>query len=351
MNKRSRAGSTIDTRHNAGARNNIDGRNNRREQQVRGASNAEMSVLKLALSWWRHHKSSCVSSLLRLLNTPVQSVLTWMAIGIALTLPVSLYLGLQNIQQLGQGWQDNAQMSVFLVQQAKAQAVDQLRNKLVGNDLVASVSIIKPSRALMEFKQHSGLGDILADLEDNPLPTVLLIQPEPSVDTPEKLQALSNSFAEDPLVDNVQVDMGWLQRLYELLALGQRIVLALGCVLLISVLLIVGNTLRLAIENRRDEIVVVKMVGGTDGFVRRPFLYTGLWYGVGGGLSAVLMLYSVNFWLANPIENLSLLYESDYSLDGLGLSMTLGVISGAGLLGWLGAWLAVARHLRQIQPS
>ncbi|MBX2808816.1 MAG: permease-like cell division protein FtsX [Cellvibrionaceae bacterium] len=324
---------------------------NRREPQNRGASNSHLSVLTLARSWWHHHKSSCINSLLRLLDTPLQSLLTWVAIGIALTLPVSLYLGLQTVQALGQGWEDNAQMSVFLVKQAKPKAIDQLRERLLEDDLIHYIDVIKPSHALAEFQQHSGLGDILNKLEDNPLPTVLLVQPEPAIDTPEKLQTLADQLAQLPLVDNVQIDMGWLQRLYELLALGQRIVLALGGVLLISVLLIVGNTLRLAIENRRDEIVVVKMVGGTDGFVRRPFLYTGLWYGVGGGLCAVLMLYAINFWLSNPIENLALLYEGDYALDGLSLSMSLGLTASAGLLGWLGAWLAVARHLRQIQPS
>lgn len=316
-----------------------------------GATSSGVSSTKMINAWWRHHKSSCQQSLLRLLSDPVQSLMTWMAIAIAITLPISLFLALQNIQQLGQSWQDNAQMSVFLNKSAKPAAVEQLLGQLKGDQDIESVELVSADKALQEFRQHSGLGAILDSLDNNPLPSIIVVQPASGIDTPEKLDELSKTLKDKAVVDDVQLDMGWLQRLYELLSLGQRIAMALGVVLIAGVLLIIGNTLRLAIENRRNEIVVVKMVGGTDGFVRRPFLYTGFWYGIGGGILAILLLGILNFWLANPIANLSVLYNSQYQLVGLDSSLILSVTLMSGILGWFGAWVAVARHLHAIQPT
>jgi cell division transport system permease protein len=137
----------------------------------------------------------------------------------------------------------------------------------------------------------------------------------------------------------------------QLLALAERLVLALGLLLVLGVLLVVGNTIRLAIENRRDEIVVVKLVGGTNAFVRRPFLYTGIWYGVGGGLLAWILLMLAIGWLSGPVGQLATLYQSDFYLQGLGFSGSLAMLLLAALVGWIGAWLAVARHLGQINPQ
>jgi cell division transport system permease protein len=319
-------------------------------KRPRGAKSSDTSSLQVFGAWWRHHGSSCSDSLARLLSTPLQSLLTWMVIAIALALPTALYLGLKNVQQLGQGWQDSAQMSAFLVRGAKPLAIEKLQRRLEKNKDITRLDRINPSSALAEFQRFSGLGDVLADLDENPLPTVFVIQPATKIDDPDKLTALQSHIQASPLVDNVQLDMGWLRRLHELLALGERIVLALASLLSLGVLLVIGNTLRLAIENRRDEIVVTKMVGGTNGFVRRPFLYTGFWYGLGGGLLAVLLLAVVGLWLSNPVNNLASLYESDHSLYGLELDTIVSLMLGSGFLGWLGAWLAVSRHLRGIEP-
>jgi cell division transport system permease protein len=320
-------------------------------KKSRGAKASEVSGLQVLSAWWAHHRSSCSDSLWRLLDTPLQSLLTWMVIAIAVALPAGLYMGLQNIQQLGQGWQDNAQMSVFLDRRAKPQAVDRLKQSLEKDGDIKSVDSITPGKALAEFQQYSGLGDVLTDLDENPLPTVLIIQPTESVDNPEKLSALQSRIAANTLVDNVQLDLGWLRRLHELLALGERVVLALAGLLALGVLLIIGNTLRLAIENRRDEIVVTKMVGGTNGFVRRPFLYTGFWYGIGGGLLAVIVIFILGLWLSNPVDNLISLYDSEYSLKSFSFSTVLFLLLSSGILGWLGAWLAVSRHLKGIEPK
>jgi cell division transport system permease protein len=142
----------------------------------------------------------------------------------------------------------------------------------------------------------------------------------------------------------------WVKRLYQFMELGQRLVWALATLLGLAVLLIIGNTIRLSIESRRDEILVVKLVGGTDAFVRRPFLYTGIWFGLGGGIIAWLLLSMGLYWLSGPVETLISLYGSDFVLQGLSLSDSLMLIFDGVILGWLGAWLAVSRHLTKIKP-
>jgi len=320
-------------------------------KKPRGARSSGVSLWQQMAAWRAHHSSSFTGSLRRLLASPVQTTLTWLVIAIALVLPTALYVALQNVQQLGQGWQDSAQMSAFIEQGARKSAIDQLIARLSDDSSINSIDYISPEQALAEFSALSGLGDVVNNLDDNPLPALLIIQPAESIKTPEALDTLAAQLTAEPLIEKVQLDLGWLRRLHELLNLGQRIVLALALVLLLGVLLIIGNTLKLAIENRRDEIIVVKMVGGTDGFVRRPFLYSGLWYGFGGGVIAIIILQLLSFWLANPLDNLSSLYQGDYAISGYG-GVLAGLLVGLStFLGWLSAWLAVRKHLNAIQPS
>lgn len=320
-------------------------------KKQRGARTSGVSLWQQILAWRAHHANSFTGSLQRLLSTPVQTVLTWLVIAIALVLPTALYVGLQNVQQLGQGWQDNAQMSAFIEKGARANAVNGLIERLKAGASIDAIDYISPEQALAEFSELSGLGDVVKSLDDNPLPSVLVILPAKNINTPEALDALAAQLNAEPLIEKVQLDLGWLRRLHELLTLGERIVYALALVLLLGVLLIIGNTLKLAIENRREEIVVVKMVGGTDGFVRRPFLYSGLWYGFGGGIIAIIILQLLGIWLASPLDNLSSLYQSDYAVSGYGGLLALSLVGLSTFLGWLSAWLAVRKHLNEIQPS
>jgi cell division transport system permease protein len=147
-------------------------------------------------------------------------------------------------------------------------------------------------------------------------------------------------------VDLAQLDVAWLRRLQAVLELIEYMVLALSVLLAVGVLFIIGNTIRFAIDRRRREVAVIKLIGGTDGFVRRPFLYTGLWYGIGGGLCAVIFLVLLDWWLDAPIQAVLALYKSDHLLTWMGLQRSMLLILGAGLLGWIGAWLAVSRYLR-----
>lgn len=315
-----------------------------------GASQSQVGTAIRFSAYLQHHQITAVESLVRLLKTPVQSLLTWLVVAIALALPTLLYVALGNIQGLGQGWQSSSQMSVFIHQRAHEEAIADLQDKLGLNPRISTVDYVSPTQALTEFQAHSGLGQVLDSLDENPLPAVLLVQPVAGALKPVELEALQQEIAAEPIVEDVRIDMAWVQRLQQLMVLGQRLVMALALLLALGVLLVIGNTIRLAIENRRDEIVIVKLVGGTDAFVRRPFLYTGFWYGVGGGLLAIMLLVLGISWLAGPVARLAEMYQSDFRLQGLDSLSSLLLVLGAGVLGLLGAWVAVGRHLGQIEP-
>lgn len=302
-------------------------------------------------AWQAHHSTSAIESLLRLLSTPIQSIMTWLVVAIATALPATLFVALHNIQSLGYQWQDSSQLSVFVEQGTPAEAIADWRTDLLEQPLVAHVVYISPEEALAEFRAHSGLGRIVDDLEENPLPAVLLVQPTLEASRGEPLQELQGILADHPLADDVQLDIEWVQRLEQLILLASRTVLFLAVLLALGLLLVIGNTIRMAIENRRDEIVVVKLVGGTNAYVRRPFLYTGLWYGLGGGLMALILLNLGLWWLAEPISRLTELYQSQFQLRGLNAIASLQMVLITGLLGLAGAWLAVSRHLGRIEPK
>jgi cell division transport system permease protein len=332
--------------HTAVARSSVsDGVPSKNER----ASRVDTSGMLQA--WWAHHRYSCRDSLQRLLNDPWQSFLTWLVVAIALILPAILYLGLNHAQQVGKHWQGSTTMSAYIQYHAQPLAIQSLQQRLNDWLQVAELEVITPEKAQQEFQQYSGLGDVLASLEVNPLPTVLTITPHAEYHSPEQLQELQSLLQAEPLIDAVQLDLGWLRRLQAIMNVAQHSVLALACLLAFGVLLIIGNTIRLAIENRRDEIVVVKMVGGTDGFVRRPFLYTGFWYGIGGGGCALVILMLTSLWLNDPVQALLSLYSSGYTLTWMSWGYSLIMVLGAGVLGWMGAWLAVSRHLKHIEPE
>nr|WP_232522378.1 permease-like cell division protein FtsX [Marinimicrobium alkaliphilum] len=315
-----------------------------------GASQSRARLGDKLDAWQAHHSTTAIESLLRLLGTPLQSLLTWLVVAIAIALPAALYVALNNVQNIGYSWQDSSQISVFVEKGARENAVRELSERLLEDDAVNAVDYITPDAALAEFRAHSGLGRVVDDLDDNPLPAVLLVQPAEQAVNPQALEALRTRIADQALVAEVRLDMQWVERLHQIMQLAGRGVLAFGLLLAMGVLLVIGNTIRLAIENRRDEILVVKLVGGTDAFVRRPFLYTGLWYGIGGGLLAVMLVAIGLWWLSSPVAHLADLYQSDFRLRGLGWIDSLQLVLLAGLLGLLGAWLAVARHLSQIEP-
>ncbi len=283
-----------------------------------------------------------------MLGQPGASLLTWLVIGIALALPVGLNIALNNVNQLRASWESPASISVFLEMQMNDEEARQMQVELASWEQVRETRLIARDEALDEFRSLSGFADVLSSLEENPLPHLILVTPVASSD--DQTADLHAQLRQHKGVAEAVLDMVWLQRLASVMELSRRLVIAIGGMLIIGVLLILGNTIRLAIESRREEIVVVKLVGGSNGFVRRPFLYTGLWYGVGGGVLAGLLVSSGLWFLEGPIGALVLLYESGFRLSGLGVMGILNLVIIGGCLGLAGAWVAVSRHIARIEP-
>lgn len=299
-------------------------------------------------AWLESHRASLMDSLRRLAKQPIGSFFTSLVMAVALSLPMGLSLLLNNVERLGGSWQRAAQISVYLKLDATTSQSQQLRDEIASMPDVAEAEWISREKALEDFQAQTGLGQALKELPDNPLPGVILVTPD-SIDK-TRLDALRQQLAGMAHVDQAQLDLLWVERLTAILHLGDRFVFGLTVLLVMALLLVVGNTIRLHIENRRAEIEVIKLVGGTDGYVRRPFLYMGAIYGLLAGLFAwALLAFGLN-WLNDAVVRLAGLYDSGFALDGVPSGDGLSLVCGAVLLGYIGAWLAVARHLRELAP-
>ncbi len=279
------------------------------------------------------------------------NLMTVVVIGISLALPATLHVFLNKVEGLGLAWQETAQISVFLQPNISVQRSTALMNELNSWPEIALLEYISPEQALEDFRQNSGLGDALAMLDNNPLPGVVVVTPAMAQHDPAAAEALLERLRKRPEVDLAQLDLEWVQRLHSLIALAERAVLVLGGLLGLAVLFVIGNTIRLAIQNRHDEIEVVKLIGGSDAFVRRPFLYNGMWFGLFGGLLAWLLVNVLLVLLDGPVRHLAELYDSQFSLGLVDIKTTLLLLLLGPFLGLLGAWLAAGRHLRVIEPS
>ena len=307
-----------------------------------------MTWLKVYLA---RHLQVFFSTLGELVRSPLSNMMTIAVIGIALALPTGLHVLLQNVQQVTAQWDGAAQISLFLRQNTTDKQLGRLSTLISKRRDVNSVTTITRDAALEEFRTNSGFGDALDALEDNPFPPVIVVYPTARADNIESVQAMLKAFNKRPEVEHAQLDMQWLKRLYTIMDIGRRGIWVLATLLSISVLLVVGNTIRLAIEARREEIEIIKLIGGTDAFIRRPFLYTGFWYGLSGGLISWLLITSSLWLLSGPINRLATLYDSSYSLVGLDAMSSLALLGASILLGLGGSWLAVTRHLHAIEPQ
>lgn len=315
-----------------------------------GAVQAKTSLSDKTRSYWAHHRTSFFSSGARLLGTPVQTLMTSLVVAIALALPATLYIALNNVQQLGDSWDANPKISAYLNPRIKDKAIEEFIGKLKQYNEINDVEYLSAEQALIDFQARSGFGETLSELEENPLPPTLIISPTLAASDPNILKQLGDRLLKETLIDDVSLDMEWVRRLREIMILGKKIVIALATLLGLGVLLAIGNTIRLAIENRKEEIVVTKLVGGTDGFVRRPFMYSGAWYGFFGGVLACVIVALGYFSINQSVQRLADLYQSGFHLQALGFQGNLVLLASATLLGLLGSWLAVSRHLSQIEP-
>lgn len=300
--------------------------------------------------YFTHHGQSLFGSMGRLARAPFATALTVLVIGLALAVPLALEVFVANAMSATGGFTGAVDVSVYFKPDVAVIRVEQLAQSVRARAGVAAVQVISADQALQEFRQYSGFGTALQALGGNPLPNVLHVRPAPDAAAPADLEALKHYLSAWPEVDLVQVDAEWVLRFNAILDLLRRLLGIAALLLGAGVLAVIGNTIRLEIQGRRTEIEVVRLVGGSTGFVRRPFLYTGMLYGLGGALLAWAMVGAAVLVLQAPVATLSRLYGSSYVLRGAGLQV-IGAVLGAGLgLGWLGAWLAAARHLRGIEP-
>jgi cell division transport system permease protein len=303
--------------------------------------------MSTALSTWlARHAQTLMGSLGRIVQHPVATAMTMAVIALALALPLFFNVLLENTRAATAGWNQAFELSVYLAKKAGSERAEALAKQLRARPDVARVRVITADQALAEFRESSGFGKALDLLDTNPLPNSLVVTPALAASTPAGTQALKVIIATLPDVDTVELDTEWVQRLNALLDVVRRVIWLTGALLALSVVLVVGNTIRLDILNRRAEVEVMKLVGATDSFARRPFLYTGAWYGLGGGLGAVILVAVATALLAKPIQRLIGLYGGQFQLKGLRLgtaALTLGLSIA---LGWVGSWIAATRHIR-----
>lgn len=302
------------------------------------------------LNYLVRHAQTCVAALGKLYRQPIGSLLTIAVIGIALALPAGLNVLVRNGELLAGGWDSVRDFTVYLQPGAALADAEALGKEISGQAGIDTVSVISAEQALAEFRATPGVADMVGALDRNPLPHSIIVRP--AADTPaDSMATLAAELATRKNVDQVRLDTEWVARLNAIIDVVRRMVWIAGALLIGAVVVIIGNTIRLDIQNQRAEIEVAKLLGATDGFVRRPFLYSGFWYGLAGGLLALLILLIGLALMRGPVTRLSALYAGGFSPVGLDGTASALVLGGGLLVGLVGAWLAVSRHLAAIQPK
>jgi len=301
-------------------------------------------------NWLVAHARDSLGALGTLSRQPAGSLLTIIVVAIALALPGAMNVLVQSGRVLAGNWDDIRDFSVFLKPGTAPDTAARLEAELSGADGIEAVRLITDAEALDDMGGSSAYGELLAALDENPLPHTLIVRPAPDM-PPESLNALAEELRGRDTVDIVRLDTLWLERLDAMLDFVRRGTWITAVLLLLAVVVIVGNTIRLEIQNRRLDIEIAKLLGAGDAFVRRPFLWLGFWYGCLGGLLALLLMAGSLWLLGHPLERLAALYEADFRPGTAGAETMLAVLAGGLAAGIGGAWNAVARHLAAIRPD
>jgi cell division transport system permease protein len=296
-------------------------------------------------TWFDHHVYSLVASVGRMLRKPWATALTIGVMAVAITLPLGLWAALGNVERFTGTVEQSRQISLFLKPQVKLDRARALAEELRGRGDIATLELRTPDEGMDELRRSSGLAEAITAVEGNPLPSVLIVTPKGDE------TVLADSLRTLPDVDVVQHDAAWRERLDQWLRFGVRLAWVLAALLGLGALLVVGNTVRLDIQSRREEIAVLQQLGATDGFIRRPFLYLGLSYGLVAGLLALGLLTAADHALREPLAALARSYGSQFALHGFDLANAVAIVIGAGLLGWIGAGLVTGHYLRQTRPT
>ena len=300
-------------------------------------------------AWLMRHASTSVVSLGRLFRQPFASLMIVLVIAVTLAIPAALNLVVKNAQSVSAGWDNALDFSVYLQRSVSEEGASNLASLIQQRADVESVRLVTASEALDEFRQQSGFGEALDQLSDNPLPHTLVVRPS-AANTGQSIVLLQEELGNLPEADAVQVDTEWVQRFHAILDILRRAIVIGASLLGVAIVIIIGNTIRLDIQNRREEIEVTKLIGASNAFVRRPFLWSGFWYGLCGGLLAVGLVHYGLYLLEQPVARLAGLYNSGIVVMSLSANETLTVIGIGVALGLTGSWFAAARHMRRIEP-
>ena len=301
-------------------------------------------------AYFLHHMQSLVFSLGKIYKTPTTTIMTVAVIGITLSLPGGFYLFLKNIDAVSGDFRSSSQIALYLDIELDEKKARALEHQVADMPEVAETEFVSKQKSLEKFRQTSGFGKSIDTLSSNPLPHTIIVEPASSADT-FAVKNLLNLLQTLPGVEIAKLDTEWLERLYTILEIAKRSVAIITILFGFAVLLIIGNTIRLDIQNRYQEIIVTKLIGATNAFIRRPFLYGGLWYGLLGGLISWLIVEIGYLAISGPLERLNLLYQADLVLITFTFQDFIILISSSTLLGLTGSWIAVARHLNQIEPT
>lgn len=326
--------------------------NRRTESKSRAGWLADFSPTRL-VPWFRNHRKVAQASLTRLLQEPLQSLLTIGVIAIALALP-TLLLQLASMGESAlRGVDTTSDINVYFELDIPSEDLQSFQEKWQADLRIAEIRLITPEEGLQEFEAFSGLESVLTHFDENPLPAVMRVMPEADLSgRAAELSLLLKAIESEAFVASATLDFAWLGRLEAMVVFIDRLSIAVGVLLALGILLILGNTIRLTIENRRDEIVVIKLVGGTDSFVQRPLLYTGFWYGLLGAVGAIILVGIIGAMLSAPLQRMFLSYQASLpALPGLSINIFLNLLMLGTVLGCFGAWISVKQHLRNIEPS
>ncbi|MFI4962221.1 MAG: permease-like cell division protein FtsX [Legionellales bacterium] len=307
-------------------------------------------MLKNTQTYLAYHLQAILHSLNVMCRKPLATVMTLIVIAIALALPAFFWVFTDNISQLSVGWERGGSISLYLKHtQTEAEQV-QLLKKVRGMQGVGQAELKSSEAGLAELTQQEGMRDIMRYLPENPLPSVIEISPSLVIDSPSKLDELVRQLQALPQVEQVKLDREWISRLHAISECMAQVTKALMVLLALAVVLIIGTTLGLAIRSRQEEIQILKLIGAADPFIRRPFLYSGMWYGMAGALVAVFLVNILILGLGSALNQLTLTYQMHYALVGLSLKQIPLLVLFAMILGWLGALVSVSRQLASIEP-
>ena len=297
------------------------------------------------------HAHALFSSLGRLVASRFSSAMTIIVLAIAISLASGFYILVANLQQLAGNLEASNQISLFLKEELSEGRVESFVNSIRKNPDIQDVNVITREQALAEFQSYSGFGEAVKALEKNPLPIVIQVWPKKSLENEQALEVLLDDFKRSAEVDFAQMDMQWVKRLKSIMEVARRGVTLLSLLLGAGVLFITANTIRLELHNRRDEVVIAKLVGATNGFIHRPFLYSGFWIGFFSGVSAWFIVTTIMLILKQPVENLSKLYDGAFHVVFLGFTETLALLFISSVLGVVGSWIVLHFQLRQLKPE